>query len=566
MITYFSTYILSKMHKKGTFVLSFFIFIFFCGNVMAQERIEKEVRVVKSYRPVVSDAFKINELPDLTDTLTIKSDVNYSIPPREISMPYEIGQIKAARMLGEPLSELYKNYVRVGMGNYVKPMISLRHNTLRSREYMWGTYLKHESSMGKVKLDDDTRSYAGYHDSRINVYGKKIWNNVAGKADIDFNNNTRHFYGFDPQDTILTKDNIRDDHGQNFLDFSTTLHLHSLTIDTNKFNYSLDGGFLYLQDAYKHSESKLAFKGSLDKNIGANTFGVLTGYSKYIRSDTTDYSHFSARPFIERKNEDWHVTAGVNITVFTTGNNTKTYFYPAGQITFNILDHFIDPYIGVDGGIVTNDYYCVTRENPFVTPGILVRPTEHQLHLYGGIKGNFSSKISYNFSMHYSVINNMYFYVNDYSDSIGNRFNVIYDKADVELTRYHGEITYQAADNVSFYFRGDLYNYTLVELEKPWHKPSHKVTLAGRYNIQDKILLNAEIIGIGKTFAMPEQANQSPIELEGTTDVNLDIEYRYSKVLSGFFEINNMFAKRYFPYHLYPTQQFNVMLGIYYTL
>lgn len=537
-----------------------------CGNSMAQEKIEKEVKVVKSYRPAVSDAFKINELPDLTDTVTIKTDVNYSVTPREISMPYEIGQIKAARMLGEPLSELYKNYVRVGMGNYIKPMISFRHNTLRSREQMWGAHLNHESSMGKVKLNDDVKSYAGYHDSKINLYGKKIWNNVAGAADIDFNNNTSHFYGFNPQDTILSKDNIRDDHRQNFLDFSTTLHLHSLNLDTNKFNYSLDGGFLYLQDAYKHSESKLAFNGALDKKIGANKFGMHAEYSKYFRNDTSDYSHFSARPFIERKNEEWHVTAGVNITAFTTGNKTKTYFYPAGQISFNILDHFIDPYFGVDGGIVTNDYYRITRENPFVMPGILVRPTEHQLHLYGGIKGNFSSKIRYNLSMHYSVINNMYFYVNDYSDSLGNRFNVIYDKADVEMTRYHAEITCQAADDLSFYIRGDIYNYKLVELKKTWHKPAHKITVAGRYNIQDKILFNAEVIGIGKTFAKPEQAGQSPIKLEGTTDVNLDIEYRYSKVLSGFIEINNMFAKRYFPYHLYPTQQFNVMMGVYYAL
>jgi hypothetical protein len=47
-------------------------------------------------------------------------------------------------------------------------------------------------------------------------------------------------------------------------------------------------------------------------------------------------------------------------------------------------------------------------------------------------------------------------------------------------------------------------------------------------------------------------------------DFNLGFEYRYSKILSGFVNINNLTAGRYQNWYNYPNQRFNLMAGITY--
>ena len=48
----------------------------------SQETIRKEVRVVQPYAPTLFDAFKINLLPSLKDTVEFSPDFIYEISPK----------------------------------------------------------------------------------------------------------------------------------------------------------------------------------------------------------------------------------------------------------------------------------------------------------------------------------------------------------------------------------------------------------------------------------------------------------------------------------------------------
>ena len=50
--------------------------------------------------------------------------------------------------------------------------------------------------------------------------------------------------------------------------------------------------------------------------------------------------------------------------------------------------------------------------------------------------------------------------------------------------------------------------------------------------------------------------------LKGIVDCNLGAEYRYSKMLSFFVNFNNIANMRYVRWEKYPTQRFNMMLGL----
>ncbi len=51
-------------------------------------------------------------------------------------------------------------------------------------------------------------------------------------------------------------------------------------------------------------------------------------------------------------------------------------------------------------------------------------------------------------------------------------------------------------------------------------------------------------------------------ELKGITDINIGAEYRYTKLLSGYLNFNNIGSFRYYRWNNYPLQRFNMMLGI----
>ena len=56
--------------------------------------------------------------------------------------------------------------------------------------------------------------------------------------------------------------------------------------------------------------------------------------------------------------------------------------------------------------------------------------------------------------------------------------------------------------------------------------------------------------------------NQFAQPLQFITDINLGVEYRYSKRISAFIQFNNIASQRYFRWYKTPVQIFQVMGGI----
>ncbi|MEZ5070846.1 MAG: hypothetical protein R2751_07720 [Bacteroidales bacterium] len=56
-----------------------------------------------------------------------------------------------------------------------------------------------------------------------------------------------------------------------------------------------------------------------------------------------------------------------------------------------------------------------------------VRPTNHKLIAYAGLKGRFSDAVAHNLKGSYSIIDDQYFFVNDSSSVLGNQSQVVYD-------------------------------------------------------------------------------------------------------------------------------------------
>ena len=69
-------------------------------TVMAQNNLNQEVKVIKSYEPVINDAFKISSLPKIVDTIKVTPTFEYDEGELEMyKTKYQPKQLKPAKLV-----------------------------------------------------------------------------------------------------------------------------------------------------------------------------------------------------------------------------------------------------------------------------------------------------------------------------------------------------------------------------------------------------------------------------------------------------------------------------------
>jgi hypothetical protein len=535
------------------------------GSMLAQEEINKEIVVVKPYEPSLSDAFKINVLPRVSDSISIRPDFNYSIEPRKFETAFHVRPISAANLVGVPLKKLYKSYLKIGFGNYLMPLGELRINSLRSKKGQWGLSLHHYSINGKIKLDNDQKVSPGYFENSGNLYGKKIFNKAYLSGDLRGAWDGANFYGYHTSlDTSLNEDDVR----QRYLKLDGRVKMGSIHKDSTHLNYLWTVDYNYTNDLYKNNEHAFLLNADVNKRFrSGNTLGLaLSGnyYRTSLSIDSINNTVVSAKPWFGKTTADFSYRVGVELLADIRGDNVAPHFYPDAYLQIGLVRGILVTYLGVDGKLQVNNYRSVIEENRYITPGLKVQNTSHNLRGYVGLKGNLSKAVSYDISASYTLISKLPFYINDSTTVLGNTFTVTYD--DLRLTRIRGELLIQPSDRLSFLLLAGYDQYDLDNLEKPWHKPEITASFATEYNLRNKILLDASLNYMGERFAPATPLDTEMISLKGFVDLNLGLEYRYTKLLSAFLRLNNILgAKNYF-WNQYPAIGFNVMAGFTYAL
>ncbi len=542
-------------------------------NMAAQEeKIDKQVQVVKAYQPKMGNAYKISELPEITDTTQTDVRFDYYLLPKRIDTDFEVNPIPAARMVGEPLTELYGNYIKLGLGSKISPEIELHLMNKRSKEHAYGAYFNHHSSGGKVTLDNGDRNYAGYSDNQLKLFGEKFFDNSVLSADAGLDRNTRYFYGYNTDiDTTFEKSD-KADIKQNFLRLNFSADYKTTYVDSAHLNYDIDFDYNYVEDHFNTTENRFQLYGEFDKYYENNIIGLNTGFTSVKQNsslDTVSNTLYEFNPWIGKFGDEWRIQGGVNFIAEVADGNTKARFYPVARMEYNIVEHYVIPYAGVDGKIQLNSYQAVTKNNPFVLPGLNVANTNYKMIFFAGLKGNLSSSTFYNVKLNYSFFDNMHFFTRNImaTDSAANQFDVTYYEG--EVMNLFGEISFDMSEKLTLRAEGNLYQYTFYSDEengiapKPWHKPSFDLTLTGKYNLRNKILLQTDIYFSGKRWVRSIETETAK-ELDGYVDVNFGLEYRYSKVLSGYLDFRNLLADNYNKWNNYPVYGLQAFLGITY--
>ncbi len=536
------------------------VFVLLPAGVNAQD---KDVTVVKEYTPTISDAFKVNIEPSILDTVSVKpTNFKYYFVNKPVFVPFAIQPIQAAKMVGEPLSLLHNNYVRVGFGSNVMPLFEYYYNSLRSKEFQYGIYAKHLSFNNKIKLANDKKIPASFSDNEIKIFGKRMlhFNTIGGE--LSFARNGFHYYGINPDlDSIPDKDTLF----QRFIKFNMNTYIKSTYMDESHINYFAKLNYGFFEERYGNYENQISLDGKAEGKFNGETVGIdFTGayINQNTTADTANEVLLKLMPFVSKIEKVWRIQAGLKVVADAEGDSLLWHFFPTVKMQYNIIENIMIPYIGFDGNLNPYHFSTIHEENYFVKPNLLIKNENHKMILFGGMKGALTKTMFYDFGASYGLIDNMHFFVNDTLELLQNHFDVVYDN--VQLFSLHGEITWKKTHKWNILLRADYNKYTMDKEEKPWQKPELTVALSSKYNLKDKILIDIDLFYLDKVYAKTfNSGTMEPLLITPTYDINIGFEYRYSKFLSGFITGKNILGK-YDMWNYYPTMGFHVMLGITY--
>lgn len=519
-------------------------------------QVQEEIDVVKPYQPKLSDAIKMDLRPGREEIKFQKPDLTYDNEGHYLPMEPVKEQLPAVSLGKRELDPLKNTFLKAGYGNYSNAFAEFNYNNLRSEDQMLSAYVKHHSGNGPVENSN-------FGEQIVNLGGKQYFDQKTLSAEAYFKNNIYHYYGYDHSNEgpDLGEDSIR----QRYTGYGASVTFDNERSDTNSINYNLKAewdGLLTRRDA---RENRLHLKGKLKEHLQQNAavFGAdyqLLDYNmdgeKYQRNIMKINAHY------QLNHELGQAEIGFNSATASDSSSSNFHFYPYLNVEIPIMPNKITAFGGLKGDLQANTYRDFVEENPFTQTQVSLQNTNEKLEIYAGVKGHINEKFSYTGRLTYKNTENLPLYVNN--PSRPRHFSILYDTATTTIFQLHGEIKYDLNDKLDLFLETNFRRFTMASREQPWHRPTLDYSISADYNIGQKISLSADLFGFNQRKARVFNENReiNSKELAPILDINLGINYRFSKAFTAFFNFNNILSQEYEYWNNYPTRGFHLMGGI----
>ncbi|MEO5787478.1 TonB-dependent receptor [Gelidibacter sp.] len=570
------------MLKKIKYI--FIIAVLTGTATFAQERTKdtldtEVVNVVKAYTPTVADAFKIKEQPTLDDeTTTTKKAIKYNIFSIPVASTFTPAKGKAATVNKAKAVKLYDNYASLGVGSYTTILGEVFLNQELGRGENVGGYLTHHSSSGGIKgllLDDD------FIDTKLNVnYSQRLrdlsWSVDAGALYQKFNwyglpqpyfdattadtlNGSHTFYGGNVGAKVKFEDYLFKDASARFRRFGD-----NQGSGENRFVVKASAD-VPIQDELISTEVTIDYiNGSFDRN--------------FYTDDKLTYGNvsFGIAPSYQLTQDDLTLNLGVNLVYKnnTAGGNSNFYIYPNITATYRVIDELMIAFGGLEGGLKQNSYYDFAQVNPFVSPTLIINPTDKKYEASFGLMGKLSNSISYSVSGHYmNESDKALFRGNSIlagateNYQYGNSFGIVYD--DVKTISFKGELNVDVNRNFKLGAKAEYFSYNSERQSEAWNLPDLKASLFLDYQIDENWFAGAGLFYVGerKDQFIQESTNEfvTPIlqtmTLDSYFDANAHVGYRFNDQLSFYVKVNNIANQDYQRWLNTPVQGIQFLAG-----
>jgi len=583
-----------NFHFSKIIIFSSFFLGFQTVSAQENDKLGTEVvNVVKPYTAAVSDAFKVKETPVIEDEVnTQKEPIKYQVFSFPVASTFTPAKGKAATVEKEEKEKYFANYATLGFGNYGTALGELFITHQIDRNAYVGGMFRHLSSQGGIKdalLDDN------FSNTSLDLTYGSSGNGHSWNVDLGFRNQLYHWYGIDP----LSLEGFTPE------EISQALGLIDPKQTYNNFyaagRLSQDEGFFKgaevkfnrFWDGLKSGENRFVGKSNFLFDVSGTAIKthVLLDYlggsfeRNLFTEDKINYgiTNIGVAPSLELIQGDWRFNLGAGLFYSMDSENSKSKFfiYPQINTSYNLVGDYMIFYAGIEGGLQQNSYHDFVNENPFLSPTLLIAPTDRQYEFFAGLKGKLASQMSYNVRGGFTSEKNRALFIsnrsmtfdgafnNNEGYAFGNSFGVTYDN--MTTFQLYGALNAEVSESLTWSADAEFNSFSVSDGQEAWNLPAIKLSTMVDFRFAPKWSVGAKVFFVGErkdlTLVQSDAAVFPPIfnsevrTLKSFVDANVQLNYQHNQRISAFLKMNNFANQAYQRWLDYPAQQFQILAG-----
>ena len=543
------------MDIKKLFIFGSFLFgLGFC--VHAQDTTKRRtIDITSSFKPVLRDAVKINlnAAPPVTDSS--RPRLTYSIPAQYLFLSYQPGEMKPVALQADTTNNWQNdNYIKVGVGNVHLPYVRAGFSFGDGKNSFFNIFADQLSSKGSMPYQKNSLT-------NVKLMGTVITaNNLEWNGSIGFKNDDYNLYGFRPDSLKFPADSLR----QQFQTFEGKISLRNREPTDFGLVYHPNIKVSVFTDNHnpKATEENTVLNLPLEKTIGkdlAFDLGFTADLTNYRQADigTLQNNLFFVSPAFMVKTTNLFLQA----SVVPSWDNKAFTLLPNFMADISTSDKRFGVQLGWIGYYDKGSYQRFESINPWLAqPGLLLNTRTREA--YGGIKGSLNNHFSYSARLGVIEYKNMPLFVND-SAGGGKQFGIRYEPSMQDI-QIHGELSYIQGEDltVTASLTSNQYSGQKVQL-KPWGLLPFEFNTALRWQAFKDFWAKLDLFAFdGAQYRAP---NGVPFKGDGALDMNAGVEFRITRQVNLWLQLNNLFNEKYERWHQYPVYGFNLLGGIVYS-
>lgn len=528
----------------------------------------EEVTIIAPYIPSVGDASKIPFRPEITPEETGKPEMQYNYITKSVETRIQPEPVDPVRVSEGKQEDLYRNYAKLGFGNYWTPYLELMAGSIQSEKNQFGVRLKHHSSQGGIKgYGDDA-----FSKNMISVGGRTFLKNHTLSASLGYNRDVVHFYGY-PADSFPGLDIDEDQLKQRYQNVRARMAFGSNYTSGNKLDHAFSLAYDFFSDRFDARESHFGLLAEFYKNLPGKSSDFQHALALDIKMDYLSFRdsidafkplYIEIKPVYHFSIGQYAFRAGLHVDILKepslADSNLTVAAFPTLGAEITVIEDKLRVFAGLEGELTVNSFRSLAEVNPYLTSTPFLASTDQHLRIRGGINGN-AGGVNFIAEASYAFVTNMPLFVTDTSVALDNKFLVIYD--DLSVLNVKGSLGYTRIANLRTRLTASYFHYIADKEEKAWHMPNAEVSLDAAYLLREKYTFRASALLLGTRYARAFDADMSvvPLKLKTAFDLSIGFDYRINRMITAFVDGNNLLNQHYQRWYNYPVQGLQVMLG-----
>ena len=526
----------------------------FVSVLMAQDINPTKVTVIEGFKPQIPESEKIKETTQFSDTTKIDKTQKYSFVEKTLNTDYEISPLNSAKVSGEKLSDLYRSTILLGGGTHFTSVSNITFNSLREDDYSYGLTFNHFANRYSDKNSEKLKKSL----NQLHLFGKKIEEKNIYLVNLDYDRNSvENEYRLIPESVTNTDKNRFSYSKIGVTVFSRELSEYKLKHRTH----------FFVSDLNELSENQIHLNTSISKNIKGYPVQLEIEFDNFINYanselddvERSDFKIFALNSFISIEKYDFYIDLGFNFDyILDALEGSEIGLFPY----VNISKCLVKDILYIEGGVENNGYRntikSLSDNNPYIYAfatnqdivfddfnTLDLRTTEeNEAYLYMknviGKDEVFEGRLSYAY-----IANAPIFYKAPYYP------NGKYLSSYIDVWRLHANANYewQINDLVGVHASANYFNYDTIVSNKENINGNLGVSL----NLDEKIKMNTSVSYLGKRKSVGGLQDSlqnyhinynDPFSLNPQFHTNISIDYNYTKSISAYLRINNIFNSK----------------------